>query len=322
LFQIIPAVVQITFIYWVPESPRWLLSKDRHEEALGILAKYHANGDEMNATVQFEYREIKETLRLEFEYKKTSSYLDFMKTKGNRYRLMLLVSLGIISQYSGNALFSNYMNLIYNSMGITNQNQKIPLNGGQTLLSLVVSVFSAFLVDRVGRRPLFLTATVGMCLMFLAWTITSSFYEKTGNISAGTPQIVFVWMFSAFYAIAWSGLLVAYSLEILPYKLRAKGLMIMNLTVQAALVLGNYTNPIAWANLPHHYDLSLIYTIWIFVELIFVYLFYIETRGPTLEEIAKIFDGESAEVAHVDIHQVEKEIHAEEKSAVHHEHAV
>lgn len=64
---------------------------------------------------------------MEFEAKKNSSYLDFIKTRGNRYRLALLVSLGVISQYSGNALFSNYMNLIYNSMGITEQNQKIPV---------------------------------------------------------------------------------------------------------------------------------------------------------------------------------------------------
>lgn len=113
------------------------------------------------------------------------------------------------------------------------------LNGGQTLLSLVVSVSSAFFVDRVGRRPLFLISTVGMVLMFLAWTVTSSVYEKTQDVkSAGYPQVVFVWLFSVFYAIAWSGLLVAYSLEILPYRLRAKGIMIMNLTVQASLVLG------------------------------------------------------------------------------------
>jgi len=104
------------------------VSKERHEEALATLAKYHANGDENNATVQFEFLEIKETLRLEFLHKKTSSYADFIRTKGNRRRLMILVSLGIISQYSGNALFSNYMNLIYNGMGITNQNQKIPVS--------------------------------------------------------------------------------------------------------------------------------------------------------------------------------------------------
>jgi hypothetical protein len=127
LLQALPAVIQITFIYWVPESPRWHISKDRPEEALRTLAYYHANGDEHNPTVVFEYQEIKETLRLEFEFKSSSNYSDFVKTKGNRYRLAILVSLGIISQYSGNALFSNYMNLIYNSMGITDQNQKIPV---------------------------------------------------------------------------------------------------------------------------------------------------------------------------------------------------
>jgi len=51
--------------------------------------------------------------------------------------------------------------------------------------------------------------------------------------------------------------------------------------------------------------------VWIFIELAFVYFFYVETRGPTLEELAKIFDGESAEVAHLDMNQVEKETQAE-----------
>jgi len=329
LLQCMPALIQLTFIYWVPESPRWLISKERYEEAETILAHYHANGDRQNATVSFEFREIKETLRLEFEYKKSSSYLDFLRTKGNRYRLSLLVSLGVISQYSGNALFSNYINLIYNSMGITEQSKKIPvsfpsltfgsltkhipqLNGGQTLLSLIVSVGCAFLVDRVGRRPLFLTATTGMCLMFLAWTITAAQFEKTGNVkTSGYPQVAFVWLFGVFYSLAWSGLLVAYALEILPYKLRAKGLMIMNLTVQAALVLGNQTNPIAWANVHPQYGFIAFYTVWIFIELAFVYFFYVETRGPTLEELCKIFDGENAEVAHLDMNEVEKEIAVE-----------
>lgn len=93
-----------------------------------MLAKYHANGDKNNATVAFEFREIKETLRLEFEYKNTSSYVDFLKTRGNRYRLALLLSLGIISQYSGNALFSNYLNKIYAGAGITREDQTIPVS--------------------------------------------------------------------------------------------------------------------------------------------------------------------------------------------------
>jgi hypothetical protein len=85
---------------------------------------------------------------MEMQYQKNSSYLDFMRTKGNRYRLAILVSLGIISQYSGNALFSNYTNLIYNSMGITEQNKKIPVR----FLPLVTELhtdFSSWMVVRL-----------------------------------------------------------------------------------------------------------------------------------------------------------------------------
>ncbi|KAB5527920.1 hypothetical protein GE09DRAFT_1149594 [Coniochaeta sp. 2T2.1] len=313
LIQIVPSVIQLIFIYWVPESPRWLISKDRNEEALQLLAKHHSNGDDQNPTVQFEYREIRETLELERTARDNSSYLDFMKTKGNRWRLAIIVSVGLISQYSGNAVISNYMNLIYNGAGITNQNQKLAISAGKTVLDLGCSIGAAFMVDKVGRRPLFLTAISGMILAFALWTVMAAMYDKTGGaMQYGITQIVFVWIFGIFYDIGFSGLLVAYTLEVLPFHLRAKGIMIMNITVQATLAVSAQTNPLAWNNLPAHWNFALFYTLWDVVELIWIYFVYVETKGPTLEEIAKIFDGEDA-VAHIDLQQVEKEImvHAE-----------
>lgn len=175
-------------------------------------------------------------------------------------------------------------------------------------MDLVISIAAALTIDKIGRRPLFLTAITGMVLSFMCWTITGAIYENSNetNEGSGYAQIVFVWLFGVFYDIGFSGLLVAYALEVLPFALRAKGMMIMNITIQAVLAISNQTNLVAWNNLPNHWHFMLFYTLWDFCELVFVWFFYVETKGPTLEEISRIFDGDEA-VAHIDLDQVEKE---------------
>lgn len=116
-------------------------------------------------------------------------------------------------------------------------------------MDLIVSIAAALTVDKLGRRPLFLAAISGMVLSFILWTITGAIYENSErklpngdseftNTAAGYAQIPMVWLFGFFYDIGFSGLLVAYALEILPFHLRAKGMMIMNITVQAILAIG------------------------------------------------------------------------------------
>ncbi|SPO01693.1 related to hexose transporter protein [Cephalotrichum gorgonifer] len=294
LIQALPSIAQLCGIWWIPESPRFLISKDKPEAALAVLAKHHGGGNVNNATVQFQYREIKETIIMEAQAKRSTRYLDFFRTKGNQWRLAIIISLGVISQYSGNAILSNYIDSIYENAAIKEENQKLALTAGKAIMDLIVSICAALTVDKVGRRPLFLFAITGMVLSFVWYA-----------------QLVFIWIFSIFYDIGFSGLLVAYALEILPFAMRAKGMMILNITIQAILALGNQTNLLAWDNLPHHWHLMLFYTLWDFVELVFVWFFYVETKGPTLEEIARIFDGDEA-VAQIDLEQVEKEIHATE----------
>lgn len=261
LTQAFPSIIQLAFIFFIPESPRWLIAKERNEEALNILGKYHANGDINDPTVQFEYHEIKETLRLEFQYQKSSSYLDFFKTKGNRYRLLLLASLGLFSQWSGNGLVSYYATDVYKSIGITSSDTQLGINGGLTILSLIVSVSCALLVDRVGRRPLFIAATASMCVTFIIWTICSSQQEAKQSKAAGQAVIAMIWIFSVAYALAWSGLLVAYTVEILPFKIRAKGLMIMNVFIQVALTINQYVNPLGFDHLKPTWKLYTIYAV-------------------------------------------------------------
>lgn len=74
--------------------------------------------------------------------------------------------------------------------------------------------------------------------------------------------------------------------------------------------MSSQTNKIAWDSFPKHWYFTLFYTAWDVVELAFVWFFYPETKGPTLEEIARIFDGDKA-VARIDLHEIAKGIYGE-----------
>ena len=84
--------------------------------------------------------------------------------------------------------------------------------------------------------------------------------------------------------MAYQPLIVSYSMEILPFSLRAKGYTVFAFSVSAALVFNQYINPIALAAIGWKY--YIVYCAWIAFELVFVYIFIIETKGRTLEETA------------------------------------
>lgn len=106
LLQGLPSILQLALIWFIPESPRWLISKGRVDQAKNVISKYHCGGDHNDPLVEFEVEEIKEMIRLENEAASASSWKELFTTPGNLRRMRIVLAIAFFSQCSGNGLVS------------------------------------------------------------------------------------------------------------------------------------------------------------------------------------------------------------------------
>ncbi|KAI4737345.1 MFS sugar transporter-like protein [Aureobasidium sp. EXF-12298] len=273
-------LIQAAFWIWVPESPRWLVAQDRAPEAMAIIAKYHAGGDLDSPLVVREMGEIVDAIRLEKETK-TPGWGALVETPGNRKRLFIAIFLGAAAQWNGIGVVSYYLTLVLDSVGITDSFTQTLINGLLQIFNFGAALSAAFLVDRLGRRTLFIWSGFGMLVSYIVWTACSAVNSIDGSKPAGIVVIT----------------------EIFPYSLRSKGLTCELLSIYMSLVIAAFTNPIGLENLGWKY--YIVFCCFLVVILAVTFCTFPETKGFSLEEIVQIFDGPQAAR---DVEKSEKEV--------------
>ena len=296
--QATSSIIQITLCFFVPESPRWLVYNNRRQEALEILTKYHAEGDETSQLLKFEMDEIDNAIEIE-KAQSTSHWKEWIRTRANRYRLFIVVTIGFIIQWTGNALISYYLHLVLNTIGITDPKTQLIINGCITINGFIWGNVFSILLNKIGRRPLFLGGMVGMFFSFLVLTILTGINtgQHFANPSLGHATIAMILLFGAFYKMP-APAVPSYTAEVAPYDLRAKAFVITGFGDALANLFSGYTNPIALAAIGWKY-----YIVWCCVlisNFLIIYFFYPETKNLSLEEVGQMFDGSAAQNKQID----------------------
>lgn len=233
LLQAAPSVFVMIIIQFLPESPRWLISRNRHEEALEVLSIAQGSGkqnpaEDPIAAVQF--REISDTIA--WEKAQGLSFFQAVSRKSSRERLWITSTFSIMVMLPGTNLVTFYFGDLLSGAGITSPTTQLQVNVILTSWTLVIAILGSLFADKYPRKWLCAgSLTGGIVTLYLLAGLTA-LYGNTDNTSGIYGTVAMIFLYNATYAWGITPLTVLYPPEVLSFDLRAVGMGIYTFTTK------------------------------------------------------------------------------------------
>ncbi|MCZ8522662.1 MULTISPECIES: sugar porter family MFS transporter [Paenibacillus] len=267
----VPGLLFLVLLFFVPESPRWLIKQGRPQEALTTLLKIH--GEELAR---------QEVLAIKASSKEETGSLRQLFLPGARAALFIGVVLAVLQQITGINAIMYYAPIIFKEAGTGTDASLV-----QTILigfvNLLFTMLSLWLVDKVGRKVLLL---VGSASMTVCLTVIG-FAFQTGHTS-GPLVLIFILLYVASFAVSLGAVLWVVLSEIFPSRIRGRAMAIGTMALWVADYAVSHSFP------PLLAAAGAAPTFWLFavmslVTFLFTWRSIPETKGKSLEEIESMW---------------------------------
>ncbi|EGX88555.1 sugar transporter, putative [Cordyceps militaris CM01] len=319
-FQAIFSITCLLFLPFIPESPRWLVGREHYEDARLVVALTNANGNLQDPVAMAVYKQIVDTLDWEKKEGRTMSPMEIFKTPTARKRVLIGGSAGPFSCIAGNIIASYYLGDELKTAGIDSADDQLKANVVLNIWCLFCCLLGTQLADTWGRKP---TALLSQSLLIVCLFIIGGLSKMYADDKSGASQglvygdVAVMFLFQGFYSIAWTPLLTLYPPEVMAFPTRANGNALSSFALNglalkferkfevataAALYLSQFSPcmcrpglllvfvmPIGLDNIG--WKMYMINGSWDIITLILIAVYWVETKGKTLEEIDALFEG-------------------------------
>jgi sugar porter (SP) family MFS transporter len=269
---VVPAVILLIGMYFLPETPRWLVSKDRDEEARWVLSRTRTEEE-----VESELKEIRHAEEVEGEQ---AGYRELL-APWVRPMLVVGIGLAVFQQFVGINTVIYYAPTIIKSTGLADV-ASVLATVGIGIVNVLMTIVAILVIDRIGRKPLLFIGLAGMLVSLGIIGAAFAFSGLSGIISWVT--LAGLMLYIASFAVSFGPVLWVMLPEIFPLNARGTGTGVSALSNWGA----NFID--AQSFLPLVALIGRPAVFWILAGMcilaaLFIYFLVPETRGRSLEQI-------------------------------------